>query len=155
MSMGKTSGVEILRLDLETSPEGISYFPDIQSDKTKIVTYPPGSMDSLYVHRNQTDYIKVVRGRLTWVILFDGKYQYIPLSAQDPFLVKVPPKIAHTGINPYDDTCVIVIAIVRHTPLKPIDYKPIAPPFPYDIKQAFSSQIPVELVDSYPLELTQ
>ncbi|MDJ0515482.1 MAG: cupin domain-containing protein [Trichodesmium sp. MO_231.B1] len=138
--------IEILQLNSETVPEGISYYPSLNSDETMIATYPPNTMENLYVHRNQTDYIKVVRGQLIWVILSEGKYQYIPLSEEDSFVVKVPPKIPHAGINPYDETCVMVNAIVLHKPRKPIDYKPISPPFPYDIEKALSSQIPREKV---------
>ncbi|NEP38997.1 MAG: hypothetical protein F6K25_20230 [Okeania sp. SIO2G4] len=69
--------IEILQLNSETVPEGISYYPSLNSDETMIATYPPNTMENLYVHRNQTDYIKVVRGQLIWVILSEGKYQSI------------------------------------------------------------------------------
>ena len=85
-----------------------------------------------------------------WVVLSEGKYQYLPLSEDDSFVVKVPPKMPHGGINPYDETCVFVNAIVLHKPPKPIDYRPITPPFPYDMEKALSSEIPRDKVQSYP-----
>ncbi|MGH8002861.1 MAG: cupin domain-containing protein [Brasilonema sp.] len=148
--MGKIPSIEILQLNSETVSEGISYYPSLNSSETMVAIYPPGTRENLYVHRNQTDYIQVVRGQLIWVILSAGKYQYIPLSEKDSFVVKVPPKIPHGGINPYDETCVMVNAIVLHKPLKPIDYRAISPPFSYDIEKALSSQIPIEKVRSYP-----
>ena len=148
--MVQIPSIEILQQNPETIPEGISYYPSLNCSETMVATYPPRTRENLYVHRNQTDYIQVVRGKLIWVILSEGKYEYIPLSEKDSFIVKVPPKIPHAGFNPYDETCVMVNAIVLHTPLKPIDYRPIAPPFPYDIEKALSSQVTIEKVRSYP-----
>lgn len=128
--MGKIPSVEIFELSYETVPEGISYSSSLNSNETVIGTYPPGTQENLYIHRNQTDYVQVVRGKLIWVILSEGKYEYFPLSEEDSFVVKVPPKILHAGINPYDETCVFVNAIVLHKPRKPIDYRPVSLPFP-------------------------
>lgn len=147
--MGKVPGIEILQLNCETIPEGISYYPSLNCSETMVATYPPGTKDNLYVHRNQTDYIQVVRGKLIWVILSAGKYQYIPLSEEDSLVIKVPPKIPHSGINPYEETCVMVNAIELHKPRKNIDYRPIIPPFPYNIEEALSSQIPREKICFY------
>jgi uncharacterized RmlC-like cupin family protein len=148
--MGNIPRIEILELSYETVPEGISYSSNLNCSQIELATYPPNARTSLYVHRNQTDYIHVVRGKLIWVVLSEGKYQYLPLSEDDSFVVKVPPKIPHGGINPYDETCVFVNAIALHKSRKPIDYRPIAPPFPYDLEEALSSQIPKEQICLYP-----
>ncbi len=144
--MKKIPSIEILQLSEEIVPEGISYYSSLNSNETVVGKYPPGTQENLYVHRNQTDYVQVVSGELIWVILSEGKYQYFPLNEEDSFVIKVPPKIPHAGINPYDETCVFLNAIVRHKPWKPIEYRPISPPFPYDIEKALSSQIPIERI---------
>ena len=147
--MTKIPSLEILELSHETVPEGISYSSNLDCRKIELAKYPPNTRTKLYVHRNQTDYIHVVRGKLIWVVLSEGKYQYIPLNESDSFVVKVLPKIPHGGINPYEETCVFVNAIVLHKPRKPIDYRPITPPFPYDMEKALSSQIPKEQIRLY------
>ncbi|MEB3343625.1 dTDP-4-dehydrorhamnose 3,5-epimerase [Okeania sp.] len=149
--MVKIPSIEILQLNSKTVPEGISYYTSLNCSETMVATYPPKTRENLYVHRNQTDYIQVVRGKFIWIILSKGKYQYIPLSEKDSFVVKVPPKIPHGAINPYDETCVMVNAIVRHKPLTPKEYRPIIPPSPYDIEKALSSEIPIEKICSLNL----
>ena len=140
--MGLIPGVELIELkppDLSEEYQ-VKYYPHLPSNETMIAVYSPKAIEDLLVHRYQTDYWKVVRGRLIAIIFQNRQYQYIPLSEQDSFVFKIPPKVLHGAINLCKEPAVLVNAIVKHR-LKKLDFHRIKPPFPYDIQAALLSQV--------------
>jgi hypothetical protein len=63
----------------------------------------------------------------------EGKYQYLPLSYAEPKVVTIPPLVPHSAINLSDEPCVVINAVIRHGQAHPDDYRPVKPPFPYDL----------------------
>jgi len=130
--MGLASSFEIYALD--SIQGGMSQFYTPQaSNETMLVEIPPNSVDDLFVHHFQTDQLLVVRGSFILVVLQNREYQYIHLRDRCPQVVKIPPGIPHTAINPYAETCVLVNAVLRHGQPHPKDYQPLPPPFPYHL----------------------
>ena len=133
--MGLIKGIQIR--PLESVQGGMSEFYNLQSsDETMVVKVPAHTIDDLFVHRNQTDQLLVVRGSFVLVILYNRQYQYIPLCTRVPQVVTIPPGILHGPINLSNEDCLMVNALLRHGDPHPKDYQPVKKPFPYDIQQA-------------------
>ncbi|MEM9273523.1 MAG: cupin domain-containing protein [Cyanobacteria bacterium P01_F01_bin.143] len=133
--MGLIKGVQIH--PLESIQGGMAEFYTPQSsDETMVVKIPANTIDDLFVHRNQTDQLLVVKGTIVLVILYNREYQYIPLTAKIPQIVIIPPKILHGSINPTDEDCLLVNALLRHGEPHPKDYQPAKKPFEYDLEKA-------------------
>ncbi len=131
--MGLVKEIEI-RL-LESVKGGMAEFYTPQSShETMLVQIPPNTVDDLFVHRFQTDQLLVVRGNFVLVVLQNRHYQYIPLSEQQPMVVKIPPGILHGAINLSSEPCVLVNAVLRHGVPQERDYRPLPRPFPYDLE---------------------
>jgi len=129
--MGLAKGIEIYAL--ESIQGGMSQFYTPQaSNETMLVEIPANSVDDLFVHHFQTDQLLVVRGSFILVVLQNRRYEYIHLRDRCPQVVKIPPGIPHTSINPYPENCLLVNAVLRHGPPHPKDYQPLPPPFPYN-----------------------
>jgi hypothetical protein len=130
--MGLAKGVEIYAL--ESIQGGMSQFYTPQtSNETMLVEIPANSVDDLFVHHFQTDQLLVVRGSFILVVLQNRRYDYIHLRDHCPQVVKIPPGIPHTSINPNPENCLLVNAVLRHGPPHPKDYQPVSPPFPYNL----------------------
>lgn len=133
--MGLIKGVQIH--PLESIQGGMAEFYTPQSsDETMIVKIPANTIDDLFVHRHQTDQLLVVKGSVVLVILYNREYQYIPLSANVPQVVTIPPKILHGSINIAEEDCLLVNAVLRHGEPQAKDYQPAKKPFEYNIDEA-------------------
>ncbi len=133
--MGLTRKVEVYRLESLKSGTAQFYTPQA-SDETMLVQVPSGTVDELFVHHYQTDQLLVVRGSFVLVVLQNRQYDYIPMSEQEPKVVRIPPGIPHGAINLSTKECVLVNAVLRHGPAHERDYRPLKRPFAYDLKQA-------------------
>lgn len=130
--MGAIAGIEIVQL--ESIQGGMAQFYTPQSsNETMLVEIPAGAMDDLFVHRFQTDQLLVVRGSFVLVVLQNRQYRYVRLSEDCPQVVKIPPQVPHGAINLSSEPCVLVNAVLRHGEAHPKDYRPMKPPFPYDL----------------------
>ena len=133
--MGLINGVFIR--PLESIQGGMAEFYTPQSsNETTIVKVLAHAIDDLFMHKNQTDQLLVVRGSFVLVILYDRQYQYIPLSEQLPQVVIIPPNILHGAINLSSKDCLLVNAVLRHGSPHEKDYQPLKKPFPYDLEAA-------------------
>lgn len=133
--MGLITGVSVKII--ESIQGGMSEFYTPQSsDETMIVKVPANSIDDLFVHKQQTDQLLVVKGSFVLVVLYDRAYQYIPLTEEIPQVVTIPRGILHGSINFSDRDCLLVNAVLRHGEPSPKDYQPMRKPFPYDLDQA-------------------
>lgn len=133
--MGLITGVSVKII--ESIQGGMSEFYTPQSsDETMIVKVPANSIDDLFVHKQQTDQLLVVKGSFVLVVLYDRAYQYIPLTEEIPQVVTIPRGILHGSINFSDRDCLLVNAVLRHGEPSPKDYQPMKKPFPYDLDQA-------------------
>jgi dTDP-4-dehydrorhamnose 3,5-epimerase-like enzyme len=132
--MGLRTGIEIHQLESLYSGMAQFYTPQT-SDETMLVQIPSGTIDELFVHRYQTDQLLVVRGSFVLVVLQNRQYEYIPLSENDPKVVKIPPGIPHGAINLSSSPCVLVNAVLRHGKPHAKDYRPMTPPFAYDLSR--------------------
>jgi uncharacterized RmlC-like cupin family protein len=122
---------------LESIRGGMAEFYTPQaSHETMLVNIPGGTIDELFVHHFQTDQILVVRGSFVLVGLQERQYQYIALSESVPAVVTIPPGIPHGAINLSTEPCMIVNAVLRHGPAHEKDYRPMKPPFHYDLNAA-------------------
>lgn len=113
----------------------IDFFEPQASDETLLVEIPNGTVEDLFVHRNQTDQLMVVRGRLVIVVLENRRFRYLPLNEADCRMVRIPPGVPHGAINLSGQSCLVVNALLRHGPALERDYRPVPPPFPYDLEQ--------------------
>ena len=131
--MGLVKQVQVRPL---TSVKGqmMEFYAPQSSHETLLVSIPVGTIDELFVHRFQTDQISVVRGSFVLVVLLNRRYRYIGLSESVPSVATIPPGVPHGAINLGSEPCVIVNALLRHGAAHPSDYRPIRPPFPYDLK---------------------
>ncbi|NJN32555.1 MAG: dTDP-4-dehydrorhamnose 3,5-epimerase [Synechococcales cyanobacterium RM1_1_8] len=128
---------QIELVQLASVQGGMSQFYTPQaSDQTMLVQIPAHSVDDLFVHRNQTDQLLVVRGSFVLVVLENRRYCYIPLSEKHPQLVRIPPGICHGSINFSHQPCTLVNAVLRHGPAIARDYQPAKPPLAYDFQAA-------------------
>ena len=133
--MGLIPGVTVEKL--ESIQGGMSEFYTPQSsNETMVVKVPANSVDDLFVHKQQTDRLLVVKGSFVLVILYDRTYQYIPLTEEIPQVVTIPRGVLHGSINFSDRDCLLVNAVLRHGKPNPRDYQPMVKPFAYDLKQA-------------------
>jgi uncharacterized RmlC-like cupin family protein len=130
--MGLIPGVSLRQL--ESIQGGMAQFYTPQSsNETMLVQVPASTIDELFVHRYQTDQLLVVRGSFTLVVLQNRQYQYITLSEHQPQVVIIPPGVPHGAINLNAEPCFLVNAVLRHGPVHERDYRPLKPPFPYDL----------------------
>lgn len=134
--MGLTKRVEIRTLDSIKGGMAEFYTPQ-SSHETMLVSVAAGALDDLFVHRSQTDQLLVVRGSFVLVVLQNRRYQYIPLSETHPVVVTIPPGVPHGAINPSQEPCVLVNAVLRHSAPYDRDYVPLRRPFPYDLNVAY------------------
>jgi uncharacterized RmlC-like cupin family protein len=111
----------------------IQFYTPQSSHETILVQIPGGTVEDLFVHQFQTDQLLVVRGSFVLVVLQNRRYQYIALSEDQPQVVRIPKGIPHGAINLSRQECVVVNALLRHGPADPKDYRPLKPPFPYDL----------------------
>lgn len=136
--MGLIPGVTVEKI--ESIQGGMSEFYTPQSsNETMVVKVPANSIDDLFVHKQQTDQLLVVKGSFVLVILYDRAYQYIPLTEEIPQVVTIPRGILHGSINFSDRDCLLVNAVLRYGKPNPRDYQPMVRPFAYDLQQARSS----------------
>ena len=133
--MGLIKGVQIRPLEFIQGEMAEFYTPQ-SSDETMVVKIPANAVVDLFVHRHQTDQLLVVKGGFVLVILYNRQYQYIPLSANVPQVVTIPPKILHGAINPTKEDCLLVNAVLRHGEPQEKDYQPVRKPFEYKIEEA-------------------
>lgn len=138
LGMGIIKGIEVR--PLESIKGGMTEFYTPQSShETMLVQIPPGTLDDLFVHRFQTDQLLVVRGSFVLVVLQNRRYQYIPLSENQPMVVTIPPGVPHGAINLSAEPCVLVNAVLRHGPAYERDYRPMKRPFPYDLEAVLAT----------------
>lgn len=136
--MGLIQGITVR--SLESIKGGMSQFYTPQaSNETMLVQIPANSVDDLFCHKYQTDQLLVVRGSFILVILQQRQYSYIPLSEHNPQVVTIPPGVPHTSINPNSEDCLLVNAVLRHGAYHERDYRPVKPPFPYDLSGAIAT----------------
>jgi uncharacterized RmlC-like cupin family protein len=136
-AMGAIAGIEIVQL--ESIQGGMAQFYTPQSsNETMLVQVPAGTVDELFVHRFQTDQILVVRGSFVLVVLQNRQYRYVHLSEDCPQVVKIPPGVPHGAINLNSEPCVLVNAVLRHGVAHTKDYRPMKPPFAYDLAKVKS-----------------
>ena len=133
--MGLIQGITLHPLQSIQGGMAEFYTPQ-SSDETMLVKVPASTIDDLFVHKHQTDPLLVVKGSFVLVILYNRRYQYIPLSEKVPQVATIPPGVLHGSINLHDQDCLLVNAVLRHDEPHEKDYQPIAKPFPYDLDQA-------------------
>jgi hypothetical protein len=139
---------------LESIQGGIARFYTPQScTETMLVRIPAGTSDDLFVHRNQTDRLLVARGNFVLVILSDRRYRYIPVSEHKPQVVTIPPGVPHGAIQLDNRPCFVVNAAIRHDPALDRDYRPMKPPFPYDLNAAREALERLAETDTVPLTI--
>ena len=133
--MGLIKGIQIRTLE---SIQGgtMEFYPPQSSNETMLVKIPANAVDDLFVHRHQTDQLLVVKGSFVLVVLYNRQYQYVPLSANVTQVVTIPPKILHGAINPNNEDCLLVNAVLRHGEPQEKDYQPVRKPFEYQIGEA-------------------
>jgi dTDP-4-dehydrorhamnose 3,5-epimerase-like enzyme len=131
--MSLSKGIEIHSLtSAKAGP--IEFYAPQTSNETMLVQIPPHTIDDMFVHKYQTDRLMVVRGSFVLVVLHNGKYEYIALSESDPQVVTIPPMVPHAAIQLGEEPCMVINAVTRHGQAHPADYRPLKPPFPYDLE---------------------
>lgn len=133
--MGLIQGVTVKQIDSIQGGMAEFYTPQA-SDETIVVKVPAQTVDDLFVHKQQTDQLLVVKGSFVLVVLWNKQYQYIPLSEKIPQVVTIPRGVLHGAINFNNEACLIVNALLRHGKPNDRDYKPLPKPFPYDLEKA-------------------
>lgn len=133
--MGLIKGVTLQAIESIQGGMAEFYTPQ-SSDETMVVKVPANTIDDLFVHKHQTDQLLVVRGSFVLVVLYNKKYQYIPLSEEVPQVATIPKGILHGAINFNEQDCLLVNAVLRHGEPQARDYEPMARPFPYDLDRA-------------------
>jgi hypothetical protein len=136
--MGLSKQIEIRHLESIKSGMAEFYTPQ-SSNETMLVQVSAWAKDDLFVHHFQTDQILVVRGSFVLVVLQNRQYRYIPLSDGVPVVVTIPPGVPHGALSFSDEPCLVVNAVLRHGISNERDYRPIKPPFPYDMIVARST----------------
>ncbi|MEY2833998.1 MAG: hypothetical protein RLZZ574_3257 [Cyanobacteriota bacterium] len=133
--MGLIPGVSVETI--KSIQGGMIEFYNLQSsNETMVVKVPANTIDDLFIHKQQTDQLLVVKGSFVLVVLYNRQYQYIPLTEELPQVVTIPRGILHGSINLSDRDCLLVNAVLRHGEPSPRDYQPMVRPFPYDLAQA-------------------
>lgn len=133
--MGLIPGITLQKIESIQGGMSEFYTPQL-SDETMVVKVTANSIDDLFVHKHQTDQLLVVKGSFVLVVLYDRRYQYIPLSEDLPQVVTIPRGVLHGSINFSDRDCLLVNAVLRHGEPNPRDYQPVFKPFPYDLDRA-------------------
>lgn len=130
--MSSARGIEIRAL---TSTKGgmTDFYTPQNSDQTILVQIPPHTIEDLFVHKNQTDQLLVVKGRFVLVTLINRCYEYVVLSDRTPVVAIIPPGVLHGAINLDLEPCVVVNAVLRHGEPNSRDYIPRKPPIPYNL----------------------
>lgn len=130
--MSLARGIEIRAL---TSTKGgmTDFYTPQTSDQTILVQIPPHTIEDLFVHKNQTDQLLVVKGRFVLVTLINRCYEYVVLSDRTPVVAIIPPGVLHGAINLDLEPCVVVNAVLRHGEPNKRDYIPHQPPIPYNL----------------------
>jgi uncharacterized RmlC-like cupin family protein len=136
--MGLAKQIQVRPLESIRGGMADFYTPQA-SHETMLVNIPAGTIDELFVHHFQTDQILVVRGSFVLVGLQNRRYQYIGLGESLPAVAAIPPGVPHGAINIGSEPCVIVNAVLRHGKAHPNDYRPMRPPFAYDLKAVESA----------------
>ncbi len=131
--MSLLKGIEVHSLTSEKAGL-IEFYAPQTSDETMLVQIPPQTIDNMFVHKYQTDRLMVVRGSFVLVVLYNGKYEYIALSESDHQVVTIPPMIPHAAIQLGEEPCMVINAVTHHGQAHPNDYRPLKPPFPYDLE---------------------
>ncbi|MGE5658946.1 MAG: cupin domain-containing protein [Actinomycetota bacterium] len=122
---------------LESLKSGMAEFYTPQSShETMLVQIPAWAEDDLFVHHFQTDQLLVVRGKFVLVVLQNRQYRYLPLSDRIPAVITIPPGVPHGALSFSDEPCLVVNAVLRHGAANERDYRPLKPPFPYDLTAA-------------------
>lgn len=122
---------------LESLKSGMAEFYTPQSShETMLVQIPAWAEDDLFVHHFQTDQLLVVRGKFVLVVLQNRQYRYLPLSDRIPAVITIPPGVPHGALSFSDEPCLVVNAVLRHGAATERDYRPLKPPFPYDLTAA-------------------
>lgn len=130
--MSSARGIEVRKLTATKGGMTDFYTPQ-SSDETVLVQIPPNTVEDLFVHKAQTDQLLVVKGRFVLVTLINRKYEYMVLSDRQPVVVTIPPGVLHGAINLDPEPCVVINAVLRHSPANDRDYIPRQRPFPYDL----------------------
>ncbi|GAB4348680.1 MAG: hypothetical protein Fur0042_15600 [Cyanophyceae cyanobacterium] len=112
------------------------FYTPISSHETMLVRVPPQARDDLFVHHFQTDRLMAVRGEFVLVVLQNRRYHYVPLSDRQPAVLTIPPGLPHGAVSFSDEPCLVVNAVHRHGEPCDRDYRPMRPPFPYDLAAA-------------------
>ena len=129
----------------------VKFYSSQTSHETMLVEIKPKTIDNLFVHRFQTDRLSVVQGSFVLVVLQNRHYRYLSLNEQQPTVVKIPPGVPHGAINFSDRPCVMVNALIRHGSAHKRDYRPLKPPFPYDLKAAKKAFESIQTFSANPL----
>lgn len=133
--MGLIQGVTVQTIDSIQGGMAEFYTPQA-SDETIVVKVPAQTVDDLFVHKQQTDQLLVVKGSFVLVVLLNKQYQYIPLSEKIPQVATIPRGILHGAINFNNEDCLLVNALLRHGKANERDYQPLPRPFPYNLEKA-------------------
>ncbi len=130
--MGLIHQVEVK--PLSSIDNGMTQFYTPQaSHETMLVKVEAGVTESLFVHHFQTDQLLAVSGSIVLIILQNRNYQYIHIQETRPQVVTIPPGIPHSSVNLSSKPCLMINAVLRHGDPDPRDYRPLKPPFPYDL----------------------
>jgi hypothetical protein len=149
-----------LKRQVEVRPLGsikagmAKFYPAQTSHETMLVQVAAYARDDLFVHHFQTDQLMVVRHAFVLVILQNRQYQYIALSEDCPAVVSIPPGVPHGAINLSGEPCMIINAVLRHGPASDRDYRPMRPPFPYDLEAARMALAALKARTACPLSLS-
>lgn len=136
--MGLIRQVTVRRLNAVKSGR-VEFFTPQTSQETMMVRVEAGAIEPLFVHHFQTDQLLAVRGQFVIVILQNRQYFYIPMDEKIPTVITIPPGVPHSTINCSDEPCLMVNAVLRHGEPHERDYRPLKPPFPYDLQAAKQS----------------
>lgn len=130
--MGLSKGISIRQL--ESMQGGMTQFYTPQSsDETMLVQLPANTIENLFVHRQQTDRLLVVKGSFVLVTLENRQYRYTPLSDRIPQVATIPPGVLHGAIDISSEPCLVINAVLRHGHPNERDYTPRQRPFNYDL----------------------
>jgi len=108
------------------------FLSPVQSTETLIAKVPGGTVEDLFVHQNQIDQLKAVKGSLVLITLEQGKYKYTLLTENDYTWLSIPQGIPHAAVN-FLGECTLVNAALRLRPAVDADYEPIKPSMPYEL----------------------
>ncbi|PSF39456.1 dTDP-4-dehydrorhamnose 3,5-epimerase [Aphanothece hegewaldii CCALA 016] len=130
-----SQGLTICPVETITSEKEQGFDPPLFSHETTLVTLAPGTIEDLFVHHHQTDQLLVIRGNAVLIILLNKQYQYILMSEAEPRVIKIPPGVPHGAVNLSPNPCTAINSILFHGTPTEKDYRPIKPPFSYDLER--------------------